>query len=356
MKNYFIYACNRRTRLSFFKLVSFSFLLPLFLFVVTITGIKAYAGSVTGPENSRDYKYILSDNNPSIFNPDKGYKFALVDELPLEESKLYAQSSEPSPALSKPNSNPNTKDWQVIVAIYLWLSGLNGEIGLGDKTANVDVSFGDIMKNFDIGGQAHAEFWWKRWIFFIDPTYIKLAANNNQTRILTSTSSGTEVKEFLFEFGAGYRVAELPLGSNINSNEIKAWPNLLVDLYGGGRILYIDSELNLKLTTPAGTQKFNFNGDEGWLDFIIGTRLIFDITKKLVLTAKTDIGGFGLSFSSDISWNLVANIGYELPWYGITPYVGYRILYIDYRDGSGDNRFVYDIWQTGPQVGVAVRF
>jgi len=49
-------------------------------------------------------------------------------------------------------------------------------------------------------------------------------------------------------------------------------------------------------------------------------------------------------------------LGYQLPWWGVTSYIGYRVLYIDYEDGSGNNRFKYDIWYTGLQIGVGVRF
>lgn len=80
------------------------------------------------------------------------------------------------------------------------------------------------------------------------------------------------------------------------------------------------------------------------------------MTENLILRVKSDIGGFGLGFSSDIDWNFVANVGYQLPWWGVTPYVGYRVLYLDYEDGSGSNKFIYKVWHTGPQIGLGVRF
>lgn len=64
----------------------------------------------------------------------------------------------------------------------------------------------------------------------------------------------------------------------------------------------------------------------------------------------------GLGFSSDFSWNIVSVIAYELPWYRITPIIGYRALYDDYSDGSGNDRFAYNAWLHGPVLGVAFRF
>ena len=93
-----------------------------------------------------------------------------------------------------------------------------------------------------------------------------------------------------------------------------------------------------------------------WFDFIVGGRTRLTFYKKLIFEVRGDVGGFGLDFSSDISWNIVALIAYELPWYRITPVIGYRALYNDYSDGSGDNRFAYKAWLYGPVVGVAFRF
>lgn len=270
-----------------------------------------------------------------------------------ESNNVYALAENASPGLSTSN---NSKEWQMFVSLYLWLAGLNGDIGIGQNQAAVDVSFGDIWENFDVGGQAHIEFWWKKWIFYVAPTYIKLTSSNSQTRVISTIRSDAEVKLFQFEFAGGYRVAEFPLGSSVHSNQFKTWPNLSVDLYGGGRIISIDSTLDVTIDTPIGVIPKRFQKDETWFDFIVGTRLLIDITENLLLVTRSDIGGFGFGFSSDISWNFIANIGYTLPWWNVTPYIGYRVLYIDYDDGSGSDRFLYNVWQTGPQVGIGVRF
>lgn len=250
----------------------------------------------------------------------------------------------------------SAKDWEVFIAVYLWLSGLNGDIGIGDNRTELDVSFGDIWENFDVGAQLHLEVWWKRWLFFIDPSYVKLSTKNTQTKIIGSTKTNTEVKQFIFEFAGGYRVAEIPLSKSPNSSNGDTWPKLNVDLYGGGRVFSLDSTIRLTQDTPGGPVRETLKRDKSWFDFIVGTRLLFNLTENLLFSVKTDLGGFGFGFSSDISWNFVTNIGYELPWWGVTPYVGYRLLYIDYSDGSGDNRFVYDVWQTGPQIGLGFQF
>ena len=248
------------------------------------------------------------------------------------------------------------KDWQAFVALYLWFVGMDGRTGRGDMIADVDVSFGDIWDNLDFGIQGHVELWYKKFIFFVDPMYMNLSSSNSNTRVIGTLRSELDIEMFLMDIAAGYRVATVPLGNNTQSNNFKVWPALSVDLYGGGRIIALDTRLDLTIDTPLGSLGRRVKLSETWFDFIVGTRLLFDFTENLLLSVRSDIGGFGLGFSSDIDWNFAANVGYQLPWWGVTPYVGYRVLYIDYRDGSGDNRFVYDVWHTGPQVGIGVRF
>ncbi len=341
---------GRQVRSNLITNFSTFFLLAFLLMYISVPALGMDQG-VTG-------KSYLLDN---LYNPSNKVlteRYSIPGDLLARADSLdvYAQAGERAPLKPGGGGYYGSKDWQAFIIVYLWLSGLNGETGTGNNVSDVDVSFGDIWENFDIGGQAHIEFWWKRWIFFIDPTYMVLTADNNETRVIGSLRSSLKVKMFLFDMAAGYRVAQIPLGSNVRSNEIKTWPSLGVDVYGGGRIFHLDTKLKLRLDTPLGPVMRNIKDDNGWFDFIVGTRFIFNFTEKLLLTVKTDIGGFGLGFSSDIDWNFATNVGYELPWWGITPYVGYRVLYIDYKDGSGDNRFVYKMWQTGPQVGVGVRF
>ena len=62
------------------------------------------------------------------------------------------------------------------------------------------------------------------------------------------------------------------------------------------------------------------------------------------------------SLSSSFYWNIVSLIAYELPWYTITPSIGYQALNDDYYNGSGNNRFENNAWMHGPVIGVAFRF
>ncbi|HLE25134.1 MAG TPA: hypothetical protein VI935_05735, partial [Thermodesulfobacteriota bacterium] len=91
-------------------------------------------------------------------------------------------------------------------------------------------------------------------------------------------------------------------------------------------------------------------------DFIVGGRIGLNFYKKLTFEVRSDIGGFGLGSSSKIAWNIVSAIGYELPWYRITPLIGYRALYDDFSTESGSNSFESKFWLHGPVLGIAFIF
>ena len=95
--------------------------------------------------------------------------------------------------------------------------------------------------------------------------------------------------------------------------------------------------------------------NEQWVDFFVGARLI-GIADNFVGTIRTDIGGFDFGFSSKITWNIVANVGYQTGWHGFTPHIGWRTMYVDYDDGSGDDFFQYKVWMNGIQAGLGFIF
>lgn len=350
MINEYRYAGAKLFRVLCSKMLPILPIIFLFLFLSPMSGF-------TSEDDPRD-STLLEDK----LNNARGIE---LSESYMLTGKQLAQSDDEQYFREIPGQDSNirgaggyygNKDWQAFVALYLWFVGMNGDIGKGDFVAGVDIDFGDIWDNLDFGLQAHIEVWWKKVLFIIDPMYMNLSSSNSNTRVVGSLRSKVDIDMFLMDIAAGYRALEIPLGSKTKSNNLKTWPSLAVDLYGGGRLISLDSDLRLRLETPIGIVNRRINLDETWFDFIVGSRLFFDFTENLLLTLKSDIGGFGLGFSSDIDWNFVANVGYQLPWYGITPYIGYRVLYLDYKDGSGDQRFVYDVWHTGPQVGVGVRF
>jgi hypothetical protein len=62
---------------------------------------------------------------------------------------------------------------------------------------------------------------------------------------------------------------------------------------------------------------------------------------------------------SELSWNVVGAYSFEIGVYHdatVSGMLGYRALAVDFEQGSGPNRYIYDAVQHGPLVGLTARF
>src|SRR5499426_3995559 len=71
-------------------------------------------------------------------------------------------------------AEPAADAWQFEVTPYIFGAGLRGKTGVGPVTADIDSSFGDIMKHFDSGLMAAAEARKGLWTLAFDGVYFRL--------------------------------------------------------------------------------------------------------------------------------------------------------------------------------------
>ena len=189
----------------------------------------------------------------------------------------------------------------------------------------------------------------------MDTVYAKLSDSGNiSLPNSNSVNLGLTSKLFILEFGGLYRAGTWDIGSPYNSFVQKAKPSVTLDFLAGGRYWHLKNELDIH--GPLDMLPSEIDKSRQWVDFIVGGRIGLNFYKKLTFEVRSDIGGFGLGSSSKIAWNIVAAIGYELPWYRITPLIGYRALYDDFSAESGSNRFESKFWLHGPVLGIAFIF
>lgn len=74
---------------------------------------------------------------------------------------------------------------------------------------------------------------------------------------------------------------------------------------------------------------------------------------KWALTLRGDIGGFDIR--SDLTCNLVSTVQFHLAR-KVTLVAAYRVLDINCDQGSGTNRFVFDVQMHAPMIGVNLLF
>ena len=78
-------------------------------------------------------------------------------------------------------------------------------------------------------------------------------------------------------------------------------PNRQVDLFGGVRVWDIDIDMELVDTERA------LDRGDGWVDPVIGARILQDVAEDWYVTGRGDIGGLGIG--SSFSWTLQGGVG-----------------------------------------------
>jgi opacity protein-like surface antigen len=223
--------------------------------------------------------------------------------------------------------------WTFAFAPYLWAAGMTGDIAqFGLPEVDVDLSFSDIMENFDIGFMGVGEVRHDRFGILTDLMYIKLSAGNHvdpKGPIDAKVDLSTET--FTFLGAAEYRLIDDEAGS--------------LDALAGARLWWVSTDFDFSgaaLDTSA-------NDSETWVDPIVGLRGRFNLSPDFFLTSWGMIGGFGVS--SDFTWDVMGGIGYQASD-SISLIAGYRGMGVDYKNSG----FVFDVVQDGPILGAVFRF
>ena len=135
--------------------------------------------------------------------------------------------------------------------------------------------------------------------------------------------------------------------------------SVTVDPYAGIRYTYLDIQLDGKLDLPDLGINTRRTGEqsEHWVDPIVGLRTAFALGEHWNFVVGGDVGGISTSdqYSAE-AWSLV---GYRFGLFGegnANLFGGYRVLKQKYEDGSGRDRFDWDMTMHGPIVGLKITF
>lgn len=240
----------------------------------------------------------------------------------------------------------STGRWRVEFNSWLWMMGVEGNVGARGRTADVSADFGDILDASDslMAFSGHLEVGYGRFAGFVDGFYADLGADD-QTGPGGRADVDVSFKQGIVDFGLMYRVGEWePSGDAANNRR-----NTTLDLYAGARFNSVELGLD-----PANLESRSRSND--WFDPIVGAKLVLPLSQRWHLQANGDVGGFGVE--SDITWSTTAAFGYNFEIFGqsATVLAGYRAIGWDYSDGTGDEEFTFDVTQHGPILGFSIHF
>jgi hypothetical protein len=227
--------------------------------------------------------------------------------------------------------------WQHLVQPYLMFPVMDGTVGLGQlPDADIHANASDIFSNLKFGAMLYFEAYNDHWAITSDIIYMNLSEDiQGGKRGIVRGEAGA--KQFVWEL-AGLR-------------RIKPW----LDVGIGLRVINLKSSLDMTVdsTVVTGARQRSSSITETWVDPIIIGRVKFPAGKNWLFQLRADIGGFGIG--SDFAWQAQADVGYRLSKL-FQLGLGYRYIGIDYENGSGNDRFLYNVDTYGPAIKLGFNF
>jgi hypothetical protein len=247
----------------------------------------------------------------------------------------YAWGDTPPKKVHKPNPNPS--EWHVDwVPIYLWFSGLTGDVGAAGVVAPVSVSFADVIQQLNIGAMTALDVRRKRVGVFTDLIFLSLSSDQSTTPIgpqPTYVGFQANAKQLIVDPEAYVRIVDNDRGS--------------IDAIGGGRFWHLNNGLDL--FPPNNGSTVTVGQTQNWVDPVLGARFRLNANRGIFFNLKGDAGGFGVG--SKLTYQMYAGLGKEFKErYSVL--LGYRYLSVDYSSGG----FLYDVHMQGIVTGFDIRF
>lgn len=224
--------------------------------------------------------------------------------------------------------------WRFLLEPYFMAANMKGTIGLGNlPDAEVDEDPSDILENLKFGAMIYFEAYDERWAISSDMIYMKLAADLEPKSVVSSGEA--EARQLAWEI-AGLR-------------KILPWLEGGIGL----QLNVLKTELEMTITSPGGNSNRSTSLTETWLDPMIIARVKLRFTSRFSFLLRPSIGGFGIG--SDLAWQVQTHLTYRFSkLFQLS--AGYRIITIDYENGSGSDRFFYDIDNFGPVIRLGFNF
>jgi hypothetical protein len=255
-----------------------------------------------------------------------------------------------APAARAETDDAPAPGWEFLFAPYLWGTALEGTLEADGASADIDVSFSDILDALDVGVLASFEARRGKLSLTSNLIYLKLSedAENPVSPLLPIAPPGSfsvrsVTQTGVLELRPTWEVLSLPLFGEADPRRIA------LDLGAGARVLWLDEHLSVKLRPgiPVGPFSRRFDESKDWVDFVAAARVRARLTEKLGLVVAGDYGGFDIGSSSHRTWSLQGFASYRLGdhWDLVG---GWRTLEIE--------RDAVDLEISGPLLGAVYRF
>ena len=175
-----------------------------------------------------------------------------------------------------PVGSPQPADnWQIEFVPYLWGSGIDGDVGIGSRSANVDASSSNILSHLEFAFMAAVEARRNRLVTLTDFIYTDLSRPPCDSRAPVFQRASRS------ETGHPHDRRRLP------ACEHRWWA---LDLVGGLRFWGLNSELQFEAGVLPGV---GIDANRNWVDAVAGLRAKVGLAGNWWVSAYGDYGGGG---------------------------------------------------------------
>jgi hypothetical protein len=208
---------------------------------------------------------------------------------------------------------------------------MDGKTAVRGQEVEVNVAPSEIFSNLQFGVMGYFEARKSQWGVGADAVYMALGSTVDRVPVLgTQANADVDFNQGAYTF-TGIR--------QLNDK---------VDLLFGARWNVLQGRIGLK-----GPLQSTLEQTKQWVDPIVGLKVKQPLGGPLHFTLQADIGGFGVG--SSFAWHLFPVIGADVGK-RTTLGVGYRVLSGDYKTGSQQNLFKYDVITQAFVLGATFHF
>lgn len=238
------------------------------------------------------------------------------------------------PPANAENAGERAQLWTFRLAPGAWMIASDGDVAVRGR--GVDFDSGDLFDEPGWAGMLNLEGKNDQWGFFANGAYANFSPNEKSDLGRGEIDSESWIVDagLLFRL-IGFREEGETLDFTLGGRYWSQRTELDGDLLGGGS---------------------DVDQTKDWIDPVAGLSYRSAFSDEWGFAIRGDIGGFNLwNSSSDLTWSAQATFDY-LAVDNIDIWAGYKVLDVDFDDGSGANKFEFDTTFQGPIVGIGIGF
>lgn len=213
--------------------------------------------------------------------------------------------------LSVGSARAASNDWQFELTPYVWAAGMDGDIEVAGRTAEVEVGFEDLIDKVDIAGSFLGVVQKGMWVNWLQVDYLALS-NDERPAALGGAKVEVESDTLILTAATGIQLGLWSEGQTI-------------DIMGGVRYVRMENELSI-----SGVGSFDETNDI--YDAVLVLRPSMQLTKRLRFNPTLSIG----AGDSDLTYELMPQFQYDFTD-ALAMRVGYRRLYYDFEGDRGNS-------------------